>query len=291
MNQKYINQVNMAINFILDHLEEDLTVESVAEYCCFSKYYFNRLFKAATGESVYSFIKRLRIERSAFYLKVNSGMSITDVAVKYNLSSSNYSTAFKEYFGISPSKYRKIIEKGISEGKDITDNLNINNLSFPDLNNLDNNTYKEIADNISFKDIPDLPVIYERHKGHYNELSRHWDEFCEKTYKYMDRDSMYLDISYDDPMISDVDACIYDLCMTVKSQIAGFDMMTIKGGKSAIYKFDGPLADIGTAYQRIFSIWLPGSSIELDDRRIMSIYNSQLKEDGTLEMDIYIPIK
>ncbi|MFP4661773.1 MAG: helix-turn-helix transcriptional regulator [Halanaerobiales bacterium] len=105
----------MAINFILDHLEEDLTVKSVAEHCCFSKYYFNRLFKAVTGESVYSFIKRLRIERSAFYLKVNPGMSITDVAVRYNLSSSNYSTAFKEYIGISPSKYRKIIEKGISE--------------------------------------------------------------------------------------------------------------------------------------------------------------------------------
>lgn len=41
--------VNRAIDYILEHLEEDLSLEKVAMHCHFSKYYFSRLFKAQTG--------------------------------------------------------------------------------------------------------------------------------------------------------------------------------------------------------------------------------------------------
>ena len=37
--------VNQAIDYILRHMEEDVTLDDVAEYCYFSKYYFSRLFK------------------------------------------------------------------------------------------------------------------------------------------------------------------------------------------------------------------------------------------------------
>lgn len=42
--------VNRAIDYILEHIEEDLSLERVAACCHFSKYYFSRLFKAQTGE-------------------------------------------------------------------------------------------------------------------------------------------------------------------------------------------------------------------------------------------------
>lgn len=58
--------VNHAIDYILQHTEEDVTLEDVADHCHFSKYYFSRLFKKQTGESIYAFIKRVRLEQSAF---------------------------------------------------------------------------------------------------------------------------------------------------------------------------------------------------------------------------------
>ena len=36
--------VNRAIDYILQHAKEDVTLEDVADYCHFSKYYFSRLF-------------------------------------------------------------------------------------------------------------------------------------------------------------------------------------------------------------------------------------------------------
>lgn len=67
--------INRAIDYILLHIE-DVTLEEVASYCHFSKYYFCRLFKAQTGESVHSFIKRVRLEQSAFRLKVSRSVPL-----------------------------------------------------------------------------------------------------------------------------------------------------------------------------------------------------------------------
>lgn len=53
--------VNDAIDFIMQHINEDLSVDDIAAHCHFSKYYFSRLFRSETGESIYSFIKRLRV--------------------------------------------------------------------------------------------------------------------------------------------------------------------------------------------------------------------------------------
>ena len=70
--------INQAIDYILQHIE-DVTLEEAAAHCHFSKYYFCRLFKAQTGESVHGFIKRVRLEQSAFRLKVEQERPITEI--------------------------------------------------------------------------------------------------------------------------------------------------------------------------------------------------------------------
>lgn len=51
-----------SIDYIMEHLEEEISIEEVADYCHLSKFYFSRVFKAETGESIYAFIKRLKME-------------------------------------------------------------------------------------------------------------------------------------------------------------------------------------------------------------------------------------
>ena len=104
--------INRAIDYILLHIE-DVTLEEVASYCHFSKYYFCRLFKAQTGESVHSFIKRVRLEQSAFRLKVEQERSITEIGADYGYSASNYSTAFRQHYQVAPVAFRRSIS-GVS---------------------------------------------------------------------------------------------------------------------------------------------------------------------------------
>jgi len=87
--------VNNAIDYIIRNLNNEITVEDVAENCNFSKFHFSRLFRSETGESVYSFIKRLRMEQSALRLGTNINQTITYIGLDYGYSPSNYSSAFK----------------------------------------------------------------------------------------------------------------------------------------------------------------------------------------------------
>ena len=99
--------VNQAIDYILQHIGEELTLEDVAGYCHFSKYYFSRLFKEQTGESVYGFIKRVKLEQSAFRLKTEQDRRITEIGADYGYSSSNYSSAFRQHYRMAPIDFRK----------------------------------------------------------------------------------------------------------------------------------------------------------------------------------------
>ena len=44
--------INQAINYIFDHIEEDITVDDVARHCADSKYHLTRIFKEETDEAL-----------------------------------------------------------------------------------------------------------------------------------------------------------------------------------------------------------------------------------------------
>ena len=77
--------INHAIDYILEHINEDLSVDDVAAHCHFSMYHFSRMFKAETGESIYAFMKRLKLEQSAFRLKVEPKRAVTDIGYEFGV--------------------------------------------------------------------------------------------------------------------------------------------------------------------------------------------------------------
>ena len=99
--------INKAIGFIFDHMEEEITVDDVAKHCGYSKYHLMRMFKEDTDEALYQFMKRVRLERSAWRLKVEKDKSVAEIGIDYGYSSSNFATAFKKHLNITPVDFRK----------------------------------------------------------------------------------------------------------------------------------------------------------------------------------------
>lgn len=271
--------VNQGIDYIMQHLEEDITIEDVASHCHFSKYYFSRLFKEETGESVYSFMKRLKMEQSALHLKIEREKSITDVGYDYGYSPSNYSTVFKKHHQISPAEFRKCINTSMVEHPFFENNI----AKFK--------SFEEYEQLMSIQYLEDIFVIYERHIGNYIELSKDWCEFTEKYQDYFTEDTLLIERSYDDPSITDVEHCLYDVCMTVDKDCGLENTTMIKGGKYAVYRFDGWITEIFSAFQGIFNVWLPESGLEMDERYGLDIYRSVDMENCKLTMDLCIPVR
>jgi AraC family transcriptional regulator len=271
--------VKKGIDYIIQHLDEKLTIEDVANHCHFSKYHFSRLFKAETGESLYAFIKRLRMEQSAIRIKLEKDKCITDIGVDYGYSSSNYSSAFKKHHNVSPAEFRQGTNATCAPHPFFKDNL----VRFK--------SFEEYDKQILIKELDDFLVIYERHLGNYIELGNNWDEFTQKYRDYYKEDTLLIEKFYDDPSITSVDQCLYDICMTVDNNCSLHNVTTIKGGKFAVYRFDGLVQDIFAAFQGVFNIWLPDSGYEMDERYGLDIYRSIDKKNMHVVMDLCIPIK
>ncbi|WMI79968.1 AraC family transcriptional regulator [Anaerotignum sp. MB30-C6] len=271
--------VNRAISYILDHINENISVEEVAKYCNFSKFYFSRLFKVTTGESIYEFIKRIKMEQSAFRLKVEKERSITDISRDYGYSSSNYSSAFRQHHNMSPVEFRRSIEQHY--------------LSNPIFTNADIRleSFEECNEKISIETLEEYHVIYERYIGNYGDLSKNWGAFQAKYKEYVTDDALLIERTFDDPSITDINECLYDICIKVDKSCPLENTYSLSGGKFAIYHFKGPVQAIYAAYQSIFNVWLAQSGYSIDDRYSFEVYRKVDCSSMYMEIDICIPIK
>jgi AraC-like DNA-binding protein len=86
---------------------QPLDVEALARDALMSPGHFSRQFKAAYGESPYSYLMTRRIERAMALLR-RGGLSVTEVCFEVGCSSlGTFSTRFAELVGMPPSVYRE----------------------------------------------------------------------------------------------------------------------------------------------------------------------------------------
>ncbi|MGM9550661.1 MAG: GyrI-like domain-containing protein [Clostridia bacterium] len=274
--------INKAINYIFDNIEKDITVDDVAKHCCYSKYHLMRMFKEDTDEALYQFIKRIRLERSAWRLKVEKDKNISEIGVDCGYSSSNFATAFKKHLNVTPADFRKISERMVEESS-FSHGISIDQL-------------EKSEDLITVEHLDSFLVIYERKKGNYHNMAEEWCKFIKKYKHLSSDDTIYIESTIDDPSITDEDNCMYELCQTISpDHVAlkeGSDILThtFEGGKYAIYHFKGFPQFLFMVYQEVFCRWLSKTGNRLDTRAIFDIYKN-VRDDGYMEIDICFPLK
>lgn len=274
--------INEAINYIFENLDRDISVDDVAKHCSYSKYHLTRMFKEDMDEALYQFIKRVRLERSAWRLKVDKARSITEIGADCGYSSSNFATAFKKHLNLSPADFRKSSEQ-LVEQSSFSHGMSIDDL-------------EDYENRITIEQLDALLVVYERKKGNYHNLPQEWCQFIEK-YEYLaTKDTLYIECTLDDPTITEEDKCLYELCQTVSPddlavcENKNLFTHTFPGGRYAVYHFKGFPQMMFLVYQEVFCRWLTKTGNQLDDRPIVDIYRD-VREDGYMEIDICFPIK
>ncbi|MBP3886979.1 MAG: AraC family transcriptional regulator [Cellulosilyticum sp.] len=261
--------VTQAIEYILLSVWDGVTLEEVAAHLHMSVSRFSEIFKKQTGQSVYAFIKRIKMEQSAMKLKMEPSRSITEIAGDYGYSASNYSSAFSQYHKKSPSVFRNEVVRDPEEVKEVI---------------------AAIDAKIRIEMKPDYVVMYERTIGNYQDMKTAWCRFIEKYQQDIDESTIFFERTFDDPTIAKVDNCIYDICMTVKNTDKYKNTCVLKGGKFVVYPFKGYLSEIYSLHQKLVGIWFPAKPYELDERYAYDQYY-KVEANDYMEFDICIPIK
>jgi AraC-like DNA-binding protein len=98
-------QLRRARDFIDRDYAQPLNVPGMARTALMSPAHFSRKFRAAYGETPYSYLMTRRIERAKSLLR--QGMSVTDACMEVGCTSlGSFSSRFTEIVGQTPSQYR-----------------------------------------------------------------------------------------------------------------------------------------------------------------------------------------
>lgn len=99
--------IRKAKSYIKEHLNEEISVYSIAELLYLAPTYFSKLFKNTTAEGCNSYIIRKRMEKAKSLLETTS-MKTGKIAALVGYKDTNYfSLAFKKQTGMSPTEFRE----------------------------------------------------------------------------------------------------------------------------------------------------------------------------------------
>ena len=98
------NEIARTIDYISTHLNEQVTIDDMADHVGMSRAVFHRRFKDATTMSPIQFMKSMRLNNAA--MKIAEGKTVSEAAwdVGYQ-SSSQFSREFKRLYGHSPRQW------------------------------------------------------------------------------------------------------------------------------------------------------------------------------------------
>lgn len=100
-------QMRRVLDFVQDHLSQDISLETLAQQAGYSSYHFARLFRQTTGESPHQFVLHQRIERAQRLLKERD-IPLAHIAVESGFANqSHFTQAFKRHLGLTPRAYRQ----------------------------------------------------------------------------------------------------------------------------------------------------------------------------------------
>lgn len=104
---EWIERLNRAINYIEEHITEEIDYGEAAKIACCSTYHFQRMFAYMANIPLSEYIRRRRMSLAAVDIQ-SGGEKIIDVALKYGYDSPTaFNRAFQNIHGIAPSLVKK----------------------------------------------------------------------------------------------------------------------------------------------------------------------------------------
>lgn len=284
IEKSYQERILKVLIYIQNNLDGDLSLEALSSIACFSAYHFHRIFTANTGESIKSYIRRLRLNRATRDLSFTN-KSISQIAERAGYDTQqSFHRAFKEAFDVTPKTFREKSKSQFAQSESTA-------LS-PSVSDAKNYT-------VNLVQIDPIPVIFLRHVGPYQNLLNVWMKMTAEV--GMDiifaPERKKIGIAYDSTDITPEDKLRYDACISAE----GVDIkpkgdlgsQTIAGGHYAVITHQGSLETIEETYLYLFSVWLPNSGYEPGDSPNFMLHRNlpfQTPNDQLLT-DIYLPLK
>jgi len=104
---EWIESISRAIDYIEDHITEEISVDGIARQVNISPFYFQKGFSLLCGFTVMEYVRKRRLALAGSEL-VSTDTKVIDVALKYGYDSpDSFTKAFTRFHGMTPAIVRK----------------------------------------------------------------------------------------------------------------------------------------------------------------------------------------
>ena len=293
---EWLTFVRTAIEYMENHLTDDIGVEDVAKKVYLSPFFLQKGFSLMTGYGIGEYIRSRRLYQAALDLK-NTDDKVIDIAFRYCYETpESFTKAFSRFHDATPSQVRG--GAGINVFLPLTIKFSVNG-----------------GDQMNYKITPMFPFkvigfqkVFDMETA-YAEIPKFWDEICEK-YAYNVYQGNEPANAYEKAL---VDNCIgeYGVCIDdvgegkfrylIAGRYTGGEvpdgMATYEfpRGEWAVFDCIGPLPEsLQSVNTRIFREWLPGNpEFEICGNANVEWYDcvNGEKTDSDYHSAIWIPVR
>ncbi|MFJ7951076.1 AraC family transcriptional regulator [Lysinibacillus sp. NPDC096418] len=281
----WLQSIQQAIEYIEEHLTEELKVEQIAKVAHSSSFHFQRAFSILTGMSVGEYIRGRRLTLAAQEIASNQ-CKIIDVAYKYGYETPEaFAKAFRKQHGMKPSDVRK--EAGMIHS--------YNKLVIHvQLKGADPMQYK-IVEKEGFR-VVGVKRTFSCVNG---EQTKEITKFWQNIYEDGTNDQLF-------PLNTGEIQGVIGVCDMGENNLMdywiatnyagedtkGFETFTVPAAKWAVFEVKGAMPTaITTMWEKIYQEWLPSNAYELTNGPELEVYSNGDATSPDYYSEIWLPIK
>jgi len=303
--REYAARMNRVVDYIQDHLADPLNLEQLAAVACFSSFHFHRLFRAWMGETLQSFVHRLRLEKAAQLLVFDEFRSISDIASECGFSSSSaFARAFRHSFGASAGEWRKrkICETN-SKGREANESAFAGFSRVADrINRHQEKPMTTIPFQVQVRRLAPETIAYIRHIGPYKGDTALFRRLFGQLFAWAEPRGLkgpeprYLSLFQDNPNLTPAARQRLEVALVVPPGTppsGDVGVRAMEGGLYATATVRVLLEEYAAQWDALVGDWLPGSGYQPDQRPAMEFYlnNPETDPEGCYHVEICLPVR
>ncbi|WP_028778707.1 AraC family transcriptional regulator [Shimazuella kribbensis] len=285
---EWVGSLQKAIDYMEQHLLEDLSIESIARQVNTSSFYFQRTFTILTDINVGEYLRRRRLTLAAEEL-TRTNCKIIDLAFKYGYETPEaFSKAFRRQHGVTPTEVRNGVGKLQSYNRLIIQ-VSLKGAEPMRYRITERDTFQVIGVKRGFslvneENLVGIPKLWnEVHQDGTNGLL-----FRLNNGKIKGILGVCVDKSHVQPNQMD-----YWIATEYDGDVPkGLLSLNIPASKWAVFEVHGPMPDaMPKIWKQIFSEWFPSSGYEHAGTPELEVYSDDDPSNPNLYSEIWIPIK
>ena len=294
----YSNRINRVFEYIDHNLSSKLSLNTLAEIAFFSPFHFHRIFKFVTGETLNEYVTRRRIEKSALDL-LHKNSTTTEIANHLGFSdNSSFSRAFKKYYGISPTEFKK---QNPYRHRKIRQLESKNGQAYPDydqyiciLSHLKN--WINMNAKIEITEMPKMNLAYVSSLGPQNLENAYQKLIQWATPKaLMNEKTKLITLYHDSFKVTQANKVRMSACLLIDQpvEVSGeVGLTSIEAGKFIKGSFKIGVDEFEKSWTGLF-LWMNENGYQKADRNPFEIYHNNYQEHPEKKaiVDFYIPIE